>query len=139
MNRRILPLAVLLCLTLFAHEMTGQNTPATNANSHASIEATLMDKDANAQKQEADVRVKVSGVKLTDPDVAKEKARNGQAHIHYRVDDGPVIATTATKLSFHQLSPGEHKITVMLAGNDHQPLGAEQTLTLMIPAMSATR
>ena len=54
-------------------------------------------------------------------------------HLHYRVDDGPVIATTATKLSFHELTPGLHKIVVMLANNDHSPSGLEQTLEITVP------
>jgi hypothetical protein len=38
-----------------------------------------------------------------------------------------------TKLSFHELSSGEHKIVVMLAGNDHKPLGPQETLTVTVP------
>jgi hypothetical protein len=49
--------------------------------------------------------------------------RAGQGHLHYRVDDGPVIATTVTELSFHELAPGPHRFEVTLVGNDHQPLG----------------
>jgi hypothetical protein len=52
--------------------------------------------------------------------------------LHYRVDNGPVVATTSTKLSFHELPVGEHKIMVMLAGNDHQPLGPRETLSVRI-------
>ena len=62
-----------------------------------------------------------------------ERPIKGEAHLHYRVDDGPVIATTATKLSFHELTPGQHTITVMLAANNHKPLGPQQTLTVTIP------
>jgi hypothetical protein len=60
-------------------------------------------------------------------------ATQGQGHLHYQVDNGPVIATTTTKLSFHELSAGQHKVMVMLVGNDHKPLGAEETLTVTIP------
>ena len=42
------------------------------------------------------------------------------------------IATTAPKLSFHGLKPGEHRVVVTLAGNDHHPLGPEQTLSVRV-------
>lgn len=57
----------------------------------------------------------------------------GQGHLHYRVDDGPVIATTSAKLSFHGLASGKHKIVVMLANNDHSPAGPQQTLEVTVP------
>lgn len=56
-----------------------------------------------------------------------------QGHLHYQVDDGPVIATTTTKLSFHNLTAGSHKIMVVLANNDHTSTGVEQTLEVKIP------
>lgn len=59
-------------------------------------------------------------------------AREG--HVHYRLDAGPVIATPATRLSFHELTPGEHTVTVMLAAPDHTPLGPQETLTFVIPS-----
>ena len=86
-----------------------------------------------AQKKEATVMVEVKGVTLTDPATAKEQPKAGQAHLHYQVDDGPVIATTSPKLSFHGLTSGAHKITVTLAANDHSPLGPPQTLTVTVP------
>lgn len=101
--------------------------------SKATLTATLIDAEKKAQKKEATVQVTVTGVVLIDPAKVKEKPRAGQGHLHYRVDDGPVIATTATKLSFHELTSGAHRITVMLAGNDHNPLGPEQTLDVNIP------
>jgi hypothetical protein len=45
-----------------------------------------------------------------------------------------VVATTATKLSFHELAPGDHRIEVTLAGNDHQPLIPSETLRVTVPA-----
>lgn len=95
--------------------------------------ARLVDKDVKAQKMEAAVRVSVEGVRLVDPSDVNEHANPGEAHIHYRIDDGPVIATTSTKLSFHGLTSGQHKIMVMLAGNDHTQLGPQEMLTVTIP------
>jgi hypothetical protein len=67
-----------------------------------------------------------------------EKPMKGQGHLHYRVDDGPVIATTSTKLSFHDLKPGAHKIEVVLAANDHNPLGPKATLNVTVPGNPPT-
>ena len=98
-----------------------------------SLTARLIDADNKAKKKAATVEVTVKGVSLIDPATVGEKPKAGQGHLHYRVDDGPVIATTATKLSFHELTSGTHKIVVMLAANDHTPLGPQETLTVTVP------
>lgn len=95
--------------------------------------AKLIDSDVKARAKGAVVKVDVRGLQIVDPAAAREKAAPGQGHLHYRLDDGPVIATTATKLSFHELAPGTHTITVSLAGNDHAPLGPTETMTVTIP------
>jgi len=69
-----------------------------------------------------------------DPQLVGEDPRYGQGHLHYQIDGGPVIATTATKLSFHDLAPGPHTVVVSLAGNDHRPLGPKRILTVNIPS-----
>lgn len=98
-----------------------------------SFKATLVDPEKKAQRKEATVRVEVAGVELVDPASVNEQPKAGQGHLHYQVDGGPVIATTATKLSFHGLTPGRHKIVVTLAANDHTPAGRQETLTVTIP------
>lgn len=108
--------------------------PATSTGANAmSLTATLVDPEAKAAKQAATVKVTTRGVRIVDPALSGEKPRRGQGHLHYRVDDGPVIATTALKLSFHGLTRGAHRIMVQLAANDHSPLGPEQTLSVTIP------
>jgi len=82
----------------------------------------------------ADVKVTVAGIGLVDPQMVGDYPVWGQGHLHYQVDGGPVIATTATKLSFHDLAPGSHTIVVLLAGNDHRPLGPKRVLTVTIPS-----
>ena len=99
-----------------------------------SLEASLTDADAKAKKGEATVQVKVTGVQLIDPAAVQEKPRDGQGHLHYRVDGGPVIATPSPKLSFHELAQGDHRIEVTLAGNDHKPLMPSKTLRVTVPA-----
>ena len=97
------------------------------------LEAVLVDREKKAAKREATVQVKASGINIVDPAVAGEKPRRGEGHFHYQVDGGPVVATTSAKLSFHELSPGPHIITVVLAGNDHQRLVQPVTLQLRVP------
>lgn len=97
------------------------------------FKATLVDPEKKARRKEATVRVEVTGVELVDPASVNEQPKAGQGHLHYQVDDGPVIATTAAKLSFHGLTPGHHKIVVTLAANDHTPAGRQETLAVTIP------
>ena len=142
----------LLCLVLLSYNLPGFQDPYKTkaketstaighskakdmdvAHGNLKLTAVLVDPEAKAQKKEATVKVTVTGATMTDPAIAKEKPKTGQAHLHYRVDSGPIIATTSTKLSFHELTPGEHKITVVLSANDHSPLGPQETLTVRIP------
>jgi hypothetical protein len=99
------------------------------------LTAKLVDEATKSKKKEATVQATVSGLEIVDPATVNEVPKEGQGHIHYQFDDGPVIATTVTKLSFHMLKPGKHTIKVTLAGNDHKSLGKEQTLNVDIPAM----
>lgn len=102
------------------------------------IEAKLVDPEKNAAKKAATVTVKVTGVEMTDPASVGEKPMKGQGHLHYRVDDGPIIATTSTKLAFHDLKPGAHKFEVVLAANDHNPLGPKAMLNVTVPGNTPT-
>lgn len=112
---------------------TGVPTASAGERNAPTMSAKLVDADQKAKKKSATVSVNVHGLKIVDPASVNEKAAKGQGHLHYRVDDGPVIATTATKLSFHGLSSGTHTITVTLAGNDHAPLGPSETLNVTVP------
>lgn len=98
-----------------------------------SLKAKLVDPERKAQQGSATVEVEIAGIKMIDPAVAKEQPKKGQGHLHYQVDDGLVIATTATKLSFHGLTTGKHTVKVMLAGNDHAMLGPSETLEVTVP------
>jgi hypothetical protein len=103
------------------------------------LSAKLIDPEKKAREQTATVEVKVAGIQLIDPAAVHDEPQQGQGHLHYQVDSGPLIATTTTKLSFHELSSGPHKITVMLVGNDHQALGPRETLTVSIPPTNGDR
>jgi hypothetical protein len=98
-----------------------------------SFSARLLDPIAEAQERTASVQVDVSGLAMIDPHTVGEQPRSGQGHLHYQIDNGPEIATTVAKLDFHELTPGTHQIKVMLVGNDHQPLGPQETLKVVIP------
>jgi hypothetical protein len=106
--------------------------PRLTEASDPGLSATFVDKTKDPSDRTATVTVQVSGVRLTDPATANETAKAGEGHLHYKLDDGPVIATTAPKLSFHQLKAGPHRVVVMLAGNDHKALGPEKSLDLEI-------
>jgi hypothetical protein len=101
------------------------------------MNANLVEPEKNAAKGTATVVVDVSGVALTDPAMAKEVPMAGQAHLHYQVDDGPVVATPTPKLSFHGLKPGDHVVVVTLAANDHSPLGPKATLNVRVPTSAS--
>ena len=107
--------------------------PAHKVAASPSLKAVLVDPEKKALKQTATVKVTVVGVQMIDPALVGESPKTGQGHLHYQVDDGPVIATPTTKLSFHGLKPGRHTIVVVLSANDHQPLGPQETLSVTIP------
>ncbi len=67
------------------------------------LSAKLIDPEQRAKEQAAAVAVRVTGIQLVDPTAVKEQPQPGQGHLQYQVDDGPVIATAATTLSFHEL------------------------------------
>jgi len=98
-----------------------------------SMTAKLIDADKRAADRSATIEVTTSGVELTDPALSNEKPVPGQGHLHYQLDKGPIVATPAAKLSYHELTPGAHTIVVALAGNDHKPLGPQQQLNVTVP------
>ena len=119
--------ASLLTLTALA------GTAAATDSAGLGLTAQLVEPERNGPKGAATVAVNVTGISLTDPASVGEMPKPGQGHLHYQVDNGPVVATTAPKLSFHGLQPGDHLIVVMLAANDHTPLGPKQTLSVSVP------
>ncbi len=107
--------------------------PGMPQTSAPSVRAELVDPVKKAAKGWATVKAQPLGVNIVDPALAQDMPRKGEGHFHYQVDSGPVIATTAAKLSFHELSRGNHKITVTLVGNDHLPVAAPVVLSLTVP------
>jgi hypothetical protein len=99
----------------------------------ATLKATLVDAAKKAEAKTATIQVIVSGVKLIDPDKTHGQPKKGEGHLHYQLDNGPIIATTTPKLSFHGLSSGQHTLVVTVAANNHEPLGPKEALTFDIP------
>ena len=138
-TRKLMPVMLIVLTLVFAvigSAQYGSDTkPRTSgaAQGTPTLTAKLIDPEKKAQQKAATVDVKVTGIKIIDPATVNEKPIAGQGHLHYQVDDGPIIATTTMKLSFHGLTPGAHKIVVTLAGNDHNPLGPQETLNVTIP------
>lgn len=98
------------------------------------MKVTVVDLDTTRSGGSATIGVELSDVEMVDPASVNERVERGEGHLHYRVGDGPVVATTATRLSFHELPPGEHRIEVTLVGNNHQPIGPREVLEVTVPA-----
>jgi hypothetical protein len=112
--------------------LAGQAVDRLQAQAKPTMTAKLIDPDKKAAEGAATVEVTTSGVELVDPALSNEKPVPGQGHLHYQLDKGPVVATPSAKLSFHELPAGSHTILVVLAGNDHKPLGPQQQLTVQV-------
>jgi hypothetical protein len=112
------------------NKMTSVTSPTVSGPFQPSLNAILVDPDAQSKDHAAMVHVTLSGISLTEPG---GQASPGQGHIHYQLDNHPSVATTATDLSFQNLSSGPHKIVISLAGNNHALLGPSQTVSFQIP------
>jgi hypothetical protein len=122
--RYVLPLA--LCVRSLAWADYAKNI---------SFKSELLNPAHEAQEAAMAVQVsEIQGVKIVDPDKEKEQPKTGEAHIHYQLDNGPIVATTVQKLTFHGLTPGKHTITITLAANNHAALTDPQKLDFDIPA-----
>ena len=98
-----------------------------------SFKANLSDSDNQAKRKSVLIETKVTGIRIIDPAQSDRTSGRQEGHFHYRLDDGAVLETIQDKMSFHNLSRGTHKIEVSLAGNDHSPLGPEETFFVKIP------
>ncbi|MFB3813302.1 MAG: hypothetical protein ACE14L_04250 [Terriglobales bacterium] len=97
------------------------------------LKADLVDAKANARQRKAVVDAKTDGVQLIEPAPANYVTRLDQAHLQYQLDGGTVIDTVSTRMTFSDLTPGRHHITVRLADNGNHGWGQPVTLTVDIP------
>jgi hypothetical protein len=96
------------------------------------MRAALVDEAQNARNHSAVVEVQVLRIWLHSPQaLGASSVTTGR--LWYRVDQGPVIATTDTQLTFEQLTPGDHSIKVTVVGIDDHPLTPSAKLTVRIP------
>lgn len=141
---------VLAVFTLTGSPVAGAETPAPvqpvpgQAVSPAAepiqvIATILVDPETIAQQKAVTVHVKITGIDMADqvPPSADAplppSASAHQARVHYRVDQGPIIDTPATTLTFRDLSSGTHAVTVQLVDDRQQPIGPSQLLMVVIP------
>jgi hypothetical protein len=97
------------------------------------LKVVIVPADPKTLKKSATVKVEVQGLKLVDPGSVRGESVVGEGHLHYQLDLGPVIATTATTLCFQNLKSGPHTITVALASDDRKPIGPATTLSILVP------
>lgn len=133
-SRRIIVIVTVMLTAFFAVPRIDAQAPG--SSTQPTMTARLIDPEKKAASRAATIEVTTTGIQLTDPAISNEKPVPGQGHLHYQLDKGPIIATPTAKLSFHELAPGPHTIVVMLAGNDHKPLGPQQQLTVTVPAQT---
>jgi hypothetical protein len=94
----------------------------------ARVNARLVSMDERSLMREAHVEAEITGL----PAAGTSRMTKAPV-VLYRLDDGPVIATSERKLSFHELDPGQHTVTVALETADGIALGPRQTLDFRIP------
>jgi hypothetical protein len=88
---------------------------------------------ANAQRHRAVIEVQTDGVKMVNPSAVDDEPRSDEAHIQYRLDNGPIQNTTSKTWIFDHLSPGEHLIRVAVATSDNRQMGKEKRFKVDVP------
>jgi hypothetical protein len=71
------------------------------------------------------VKILVHGATIGSPE-------DGLDHLHIAVDHGDVVPVYKMPVAPLALAPGRHTLEVDLAGPDHQPLTAPQTVTFTV-------
>lgn len=71
------------------------------------------------------VKILVHGATIGSPE-------DGLDHLHIAVDRGDVVPVYKMPVAPLTLAPGRHTLEVDLAGPDHQPLTAPQTVTFTV-------
>lgn len=89
--------------------------------------------EENARHHRAVIEVQTDGLKIVDPASVNHEPRSDEAHIQYRLDNGPIENSTSKTWTFDNLSSGEHLIRVAVAGNDNHQLGEIKALKVHVP------
>jgi hypothetical protein len=116
-----------------SNQLPDRTTLAGQAGLGPVLIVRLIDPKANAQNHKAVIEVQTDGLKLVDPAAVNHEPRLDEAHIQYRLDNGPIQNTTSKTWIFENLSAGNHLIRVALATSDDHQLGREKSLRLKVP------
>jgi hypothetical protein len=93
----------------------------------------LVDPKTSVQSHKAVIEVQTDGLKMVDPAAVNHEPKFDEAHIRYRLDNGPIQDTTSKTWTFENLSSGQHVIRVALATSDDHQLGEEESLRVKVP------
>ncbi len=115
------------------NRLPDRTTLAGQAGAGVVLKAELLDRDGNAKKHRAVVHVETDGVRIVNSAAVNREPKLDEAHIQYRLDDGPVKDSTSKSWTFENIPPGKHRIHVNLATSDDRPLGKGMTFSLEIP------
>ena len=116
-----------------ANQLADRTTLAGQAGLGPMLIVKLVHPRANAQNHKAVIEVQTDGLKMVDPAAVNHEPKVDEAHIQYRLDNGPIQNTTSKTWTFEHLSTGEHLIRVALATSDDHQLGREKSVKLKVP------
>jgi hypothetical protein len=98
-------------------------------NNGPQLRVTLPNKNDYLKNRALRVEVAVQNVGLADP---SSYSVSGSGHVDYRIDDCPSLHMIATKMTFRDLKPGTHALTVQLVDNADRPEGATAKITVTV-------
>jgi hypothetical protein len=116
-----------------ANELPDRTTLSGQSGLGPMLMAALIDKNENAKKHRAVVKVETDGVQMVDPAAAHYEPKLDEAHIQYQLDSGHVYDSTSKIWEFEKLPSGEHRIKVTLTSSDNQQMGKAKLLKVHIP------
>ena len=123
------PVSALACLISAAALALAISTPALAKDSSTATPAAsfrIESPTATASvRSPVAVKILVHGATIGSPE-------DGLDHLHIAVDHGDVVPVYKMPLTPLKLAPGKHVLEVELAGPDHQPLTAPQTVTFTV-------
>jgi hypothetical protein len=132
MRGRTFLTTVIFC-GLFATPSVAQNwTMWEGPQDGPRLRVQLRDKEQNARNHLAAIEVEVQNVWLHYPDPIPQPGVQA-AVLQYRLDSCPPVLTTATRIRFDQLAPGDHTVVVTLLGPDNRPISPSASLQVKVP------
>lgn len=96
------------------------------------LEVEVKDAHENAHNKQVVVEARVWGIDLVEPGSSQQPSLT-RGYLLYRVDEQPVIKSAEKEMTFRNLSPGRHTVTVQLSSPDNYPVGTSKVMTVRIP------